>query len=280
MKPFSSFFLFLLLVSVSLPSVGQHQKHKHHPHHSKPVEADALLADNEEQPIVVFYGNHAEPNSTEDAVIIEHTAFTISYVEKYKCPEWVSYMLTKPEQQITIKRYSGNFKVDPNVSTCATHADYTNSGYDRGHIFPAANAWTSEIMLESFFTTNITPQLHPFNAGVWLRMEEKEREWAILYDTLYVVSGAVLRDGLNTIGKNKDVAVPEYFFKVMLVNTVKEQKAIAFYVSGDIGYEKPKGYAISVDSLQKLTGFDFCIGLDAATQQKVEQELDLDKWKW
>ena len=291
MKRLFPFLLLLLFAFATLHSVGQvmpKQDSKHSMTDTVNVnETDTILVYTDTVSVytdtipVVFFGNYAQPNSSADAVLLAHTAFTISYVEKYGNPEWVAYRLTKPEQEITIKRYSGNFKVDPKFSNCATHADYTNSGYDRGHIFPAANAWTEEIMKESFFTTNITPQLHPFNAGIWLRMEEKEREWAKLYDTLYVVSGTVLTDGLPVIGKKTDVAVPEYFFKVFLVNTVQEQKAIAFYVSGDKGYDsKPQEFAISVDSLQKITGFDFCIELDAATQLKVEQELDLDKWKW
>ena len=223
--------------------------------------------------------NYAEPNSADDAVLIEHLAFTISYIDKYKHAEWVSYMLIGEELQAAKVKRKDNFRVDPKYPNCANEKDYAKTGYDRGHLFPAANACTDIIMDESFYYTNMSPQDPSLNRGTWKKMEDKVRKWAIEYDTIYVVSGAYLTDNLEVIGR--DVVVPVYYYKIILVNTKKTQQAIAFFIrNGKSKTNKLQNFVFPVDIVELITGKDFCKNLDEGLQELLEREIDTDKWSW
>lgn len=223
--------------------------------------------------------NYAEPNYSADAKSIEHTAFTISYLDNHKHAEWVSYCLIGEELKSANVKRKDNFKVDPKYTACANDKDYAKSGYDRGHLFPAANACTGEIMDESFYYTNMSPQVPSFNRGIWKRMEAKVRDWAIEYDTIYVVTGALLADNLDYIGNN--VSIPKYYYKVVLVNTVKCKQALAFFIgNGDIKSKKLENFAVSVNIIELITGLNFCKNLDEELQKLVESEVDIANWVW
>ena len=99
--------------------------------------------------------------------VVKHTAFWLSYSEPHEQAEWVYYILT-PERVSGTEKRKNNFRADPAVLTgSATLADYKGSGYDRGHLCPAAdNTHTKEAMSESFFMSNMSPQEPGFNRGV------------------------------------------------------------------------------------------------------------------
>ncbi|MCG8210687.1 DNA/RNA non-specific endonuclease, partial [Tenacibaculum finnmarkense] len=133
------------------------------------------------------------PTST-TGVIVKHDGFQLSYNEKHEQAEWVAYSLSKNDIKTTkIKR--PYFINDPKVKTrSANYKSYKKSGYDRGHLCPAADKkYSVEAYNETFYTSNVTPQRHSFNAGIWLRLEEKTRYWAKKYQNIYVVTGGILQ---------------------------------------------------------------------------------------
>jgi endonuclease G len=82
--------------------------------------------------------------------------------------------------------------------------DYQKSGYDRGHLAPAEDMWYSmETMVQSFFYSNMSPQLPRFNLGVWKKLEMQMRNWAVEYDNLYVVTGPILSDSIKDLGPHR-----------------------------------------------------------------------------
>ncbi len=85
---------------------------------------------------------------------------------------------------------------------------------------------------DTFFTSNISPQEHDFNSGIWNRIEQKTRYWAEKYNDIYVVTGGILKDSDKKIGTEK-VAVPKYFYKIILAKSGKEHKAIAFLIPNE-----------------------------------------------
>src|SRR5450759_1124712 len=97
----------------------------------------------------------------------------------------------------------GNFKMDQLVTTISSKSsDYTKSGYDRGHLCPAADMGFNPVaMEESFFMSNISPQVPDFNRGLWKELEMTVRKWAIKEHKLYVVTGPVFKDSKGSIGK-------------------------------------------------------------------------------
>lgn len=130
------------------------------------------------------------PLIDEKSSLIYHQGFCLNYSEEHEQAIWVAYCLTPATLDPQIKR-KNLFRFDPSVSTgSATPNDYKKSGYDRGHLAPAADMKGNEIMLaQSFYMSNISPQLPQFNRGIWKRLEEWVRSQAQHYEELYIVTG-------------------------------------------------------------------------------------------
>ena len=132
---------------------------------------------------------------------------------------------------------------------------------------------------ETFYTSNITPQNHNFNAGIWNKLEQKTRYWAKKYKHLYVVTGGVLTDDLKTIGREK-VSVPNQFYKVLLDYTQPEIKAIAFLVPHKESNRPLYEFVVSIDQLERITGIDFFPNLPDAIEDKLEASNSCKNWSF
>ncbi len=138
----------------------------------------------------------------------------------------------------------------------ACHGDYTNSGYSRGHMAPAADMkWSEQAMLESFYLSNICPQIAELNGGVWEKLENRVRALAS-ESNVYVCCGPIMSPTPQRIGGNK-VAVPTNFFKVLCMQRNSKWQAIGFVFPNSACKGSMFNYAMSVDEVEKLTGHDF-----------------------
>lgn len=210
--------------------------------------------------------------------VISHTGYSFLYSEAHEQSRWVAYELTAEETQKRFER-SDRFRPDPEVSSeTASDADYRRSGYDRGHLAPASDmGWSEQAMEESFYYSNISPQEPSFNRGIWKKLEEQVRQWAIENEALYVVTGPVLTDQLRNIGPNK-VSIPEYFFKALLHYRNGKPKAIAFLMPNAASKEPITNFAISIDSLEEVTGLDFFPALPDDQENRLEQTVCFPCW--
>lgn len=220
------------------------------------------------------------PESNNSCQRINHTAFSLCYNEAHEQAEWVAYMHTASRTQKEVER-TDKFLKDPKVkSGSANHADYKNSGYDRGHLAPAGDmAYNNIAMRESFYYSNMSPQVPSFNRGIWKRLEEQIRKWAVIYDTIYIATGPVLRSGLPYIGPNK-VSVPEFYYKAVLVYSHQCIQSTAFLLRNESSTEELQQYAISIDSLELLTGIDFFSSLPDNVEKLTESQVFINDWKW
>ena len=119
--------------------------------------------------------------------VIWHDGYTVSFNRRTKIPNWVAWELTKARTEGTVSR-SDDFQPDPDVKkgSTAEDSDYRGSGYDRGHMCPAAdNKYSEQAMTECFYFSNMCPQLHSLNGGDWKELEEKCRKWARKYENIY-----------------------------------------------------------------------------------------------
>jgi endonuclease G len=150
------------------------------------------------------------------------------------------------------------FIEDPKVVTgSADWRNYKKSGYDKGHLCPAGDMeFNKNAYNDIFFTSNISPQKHDFNSGIWNRIEEKVRYWAARDKDIYVVTGGVLKNSDKNIGTEK-VAVPKYFYKIVLSKSGKEHKAIAFLVPNEASEKSIYDFVVPIESIEKMTGIDF-----------------------
>ena len=213
--------------------------------------------------------------------IISHSSYTLKYNEQYEQAEWVAYRLTDVMISGNVNR-TDNFREDPAVNTgSASLFDYKGSGYDRGHLCPAADMkFSNKAMSESFYMSNMSPQRPGFNRGIWKHLESQVRKWADDNDEIYVVTGPVLKGGnFTTIGSN-EVAVPDKYYKVILDYKEPELKAIAFVlphqkISGNL-----QGFAVTVDKAEEITGINFFPALPDNIEESLESSLDINKWSF
>ncbi|MCH4551565.1 DNA/RNA non-specific endonuclease [Aestuariibaculum lutulentum] len=219
------------------------------------------------------------PTST-TGQIVHHDGYSLSYNEAYEQAEWVAYELKKAHLSNTnFKR--PYFEIDDAVKTgAASWRNYKNSGYDKGHLCPAGDRRYSQAAHdETFLTSNITPQEHQFNAGIWNTLEQKVRYWANKYDGVFVVTGGVLEKGLRTIG-SEHVAVPNQFYKVLIDMNSGQPKMIAFLMPHKDSNKPLYDFVVSVDSIEKLTGIDFFPELDDAIENKLEASSSYKNWSF
>ncbi len=219
------------------------------------------------------------PTSTTGQVV-HHEGYSLSYSEAHEQAEWVAYELKKSHLSNTnFKR--PYFEVDKAVKTKAAHwRNYKQSGYDRGHLCPAGDRRYSKAAHdETFLTSNISPQKHDFNAGIWNRLEQKTRYWASKYDSVFVVTGGVLKGNMKTIGEER-VAVPNQFYKVLIDTNADETKMLAFLIPHQESNEPLYNFVVSVDTIEALTGIDFFYELDDELENKLEASTDYKQWSF
>jgi len=212
------------------------------------------------------------PKLRDNEMVIKHSGYSLVYNEKHEQASWVAYILTKKETQGTVKRVN-RFIEDPDIPTgSASNVDYNKSGYDRGHLAPAADMkWSEKVMEESFFFSNMSPQVPAFNRGIWKKLEEKVRDWAICYDSILVVTGPILENGLKTIGKN-EVSIPNYYFKALIDYKHNKSKAIAFIIPNEGSTEPLKKFVCSIHELEARTGLNFFYQLEDQLENTLEEQ--------
>lgn len=230
---------------------------------------------NQQQNVVFDY----LPSSTTKQ-IVKHNYYTISYNESHEQAEWVAYELKKENVKNNNFRRP-YFVEDPKVATgSADWRNYKNSGYDKGHLCPAGDMeFALNAYNDTFYTSNISPQLHDFNAGVWNRLEQKVRFWAVKYNGVFVVTGGVLKTPLKKIGK-ENVSVPDYFYKIIMDKEGANFRMIAFLVPNQKSNKPLYEFVVSVDAIEKMTGIDFFPKLNDKIENSLENSLDYKTWSF
>ncbi len=233
---------------------------------------DSLIQD--DKTISNFYFH---PTST-SCQIIKHKYFIVSYSEKDEQAEWVAYKITPKSMTSHVER-TNDYREDPFVETgSASPEDYSGSGYDMGHLAPAETmSQNLTSMSESFYLSNISPQKASFNRGIWKTLEGKVRYWASMSDSLFVVTGPILNNPIDRIGKN-NVIVPRAFYKTLVAYRNGKARGIAFILPNEKSNKSIYSYAVSIDSVEVLTGIDFYYKLDKTIQDDLEAKKDLKRW--
>src|SRR5690554_5821123 len=218
------------------------------------------------------------PTSTTNQ-IVTHSTYYLSYSEKHEQAEWVAYEL-KPEHLSGGKHKRPYFVQDPKVITESAHwSNYKNSGYTRGHLLPAGDrVFSKEAYDETFYTSNISPQLAEFNTGIWNSLEMRIRNFVKKNGKVYIITGGILTDSLETIGAEK-VSVPEYFYKVLLRHNGNQYQMRAYLIPHkEEKRKKLNDYLVPADSIEKLTGIDFFHFLEDTLEERLESNIEYKGW--
>ena len=217
------------------------------------------------------------PSSKTNKEIVRHSAFILSYQEEYEQASWVLHRLVKEAAYGKAER-SNEFLSDPLVeSGSAVAQDYARSGYDRGHLCPAGDfKHDKSLEDETFYMSNMSPQMPDFNRGIWSDLENKVRSWVKKRGKLIIVTGPILRKGLPTIGRMNQIAVPEKYYKI--IYDPANEEAIAFLFPNEGSVELVKSFTISIDELEAMTGIDFFAKLPDSLEQKIEVNNNVEDW--
>lgn len=209
---------------------------------------------------------------------VNYKGMNISFNSDKHIPNWVAWELTAEKTYGTTPRYN-KFLQDASVDGCPYPWDYSNSGYTRGHMAPAGDMkWDETAMKETFFMTNICPQANSLNAGSWLRLEEKCRQWAEADGRIIIICGPVLTDSIREYIGETGVAVPQRFFKVILSPDATPMRGIAFIMNnGEVEGGMQKA-ATSIREVERITGHDFFAALPDSIEETVENQTDFPFW--
>lgn len=227
----------------------------------------------------VFYGAPTTGLDESNTQYLCRQNYAVHYRFDTKTAEWVA-------ERITVEDISGDarrrndFRADNDIPADhrASLADYARSGYDRGHMSPAAaNTQTAEIMSESFLLTNMVPQAPRHNRGIWRILELRVNQWVEQGKDIYVINGTIYDQGYKTIGAG-EVGVPTAMYKIIVDRS--QPKAIAFLIpnTDDPSASELGTFAVTVRHIEELTGLDFHPELPEHKAHIETMEPNLDLW--
>lgn len=241
-------------------------------------------ADTQSDPEAIDYLSEAAlsqviiPDSVPNKML-NYTGFTVAFNPEMHQPNYVVWELRDNELEGESTRRDAKFMQDTRVDGCATLNDYRNSGYDRGHLAPAADMkWDPAAMSDCHFLTNISPQTKKLNQGPWNNLESKSRSWAKKFGRIIIIAGPVLSDRLNcTIGQTP-VPVPERFFKVLLAPDEDPPRGVAFVMENSSVAQGLDQSVTTIRDVEQITGFDFFSILPDDLEQQAETQNNYLSW--
>ena len=212
-------------------------------------------------------------------VVLVYNGFVVNYNTERLIPNWVAYELTAEEVAGEVPRARG-FSMDLDYKDRqAMREDYSNTGWDKGHMAPSADMkWSQTAMNESFYLTNICPQNHDLNGKAWHSLEKYVRDWALKFGSVWVVCGPyVYANSYGTIGA-RNVVVPDGFFKAVLRYDGKSYRSIAFVFENSSQSQPVKGAVVSVNDVEALVGYDLFTNLNDRIEDSIEAQSSWDEW--
>jgi endonuclease G len=227
-----------------------------------------------------------QPNC--DGQILQRSAYVLCYDKSTKNASWTSYHL-KATYLVKNASKRDNFRPDPDLKIGERQElkDYKGSKFDRGHLVPANDMTRSEkIMSESFLLSNMTPQIIPFNRGIWKQLEADARKWAkkkrsvhIITGPLYLDTNGVKTSNFLTLGQD-NIAIPTHFYKIIVADSPPNTKldAIAFIIPNDaFPTARIPSFITTIDEIEKDSGVNFLSRLDDSIENPLEAKRS-DLW--
>lgn len=260
--------------------------------------------------VVVVHRSILNKNTKEEGV-----NYCVEWDTELNSQRWSCYQLYSSinydfNNKYNVSRYGSNGTA-PNDGTLSATCQYPNdpdlpvqyrwaedpykySGYDHGHICPSADRLRAvECNYQTFFISNMQPQYNKFNAGLWEKMEEDVRNWVRLGDTLYVCKGGTIDKSehiIEYVNRNSHqstrvnanhIPVPRFFYMAVVCRKGDVWHGMAYWVqqyNEDHSNDNRKGYAITIDRLEELTGIDFFCNLPDDIEDQVESEKEYTFW--
>ena len=213
--------------------------------------------------------------------VLRNDGFMLGYSEFRKNPLWVTYKITNTSNSKSLKRPS-KFEIDSRTISRISHKDYTNTGYDRGHLAPnsvISKVYGKSAQLDTFLMTNISPQIPSFNRSIWKNLETvAKKNLPSLNNEIWVITGPIFSGESLYLGSSY-IVIPSAFYKIFAM-----QKNAKIYMLGFIipqsapRNDSLRKYMVSIDKIEKATGLDFFYKLNDNVENLVESKIDLRNW--
>lgn len=233
-----------------------------------------------DNPDLGYYSHSFEMNGK------EYRNYSFGWSQKDLVALWMAYPLCSMYTNKTVGRTDA-WAYDPLLGPEYSPAPFGGYGgsYARGHQVPSADRLCSyNANVQTFYGSNMTPQLNAHNEGIWQTLESKVRTLANTSDTTYVVTGCVV-DGSTTFTQDSDgkkMTVPVGYYKVLLryskSSTISTWAAMAFYTEHKSysGSTSLRSLAMSVDELEEMLGMDFFVNLPAKLGEERAAALEAE----
>lgn len=254
----------------------------------KQVEPWADIGDDLTDQQKVYARKHYSIGKPQAVIQRVYEGYASAHDSRLKIPVWVQYELNREQLDGPANRkddFRPDYAIPP--GSRSELSDYAKTGYDRGHLAAAEDmSRSSKTMSESFFLSNMTPQVGVgFNQHIWADLEAAIRGWVVQRGTLTIITGPIFakdsqgRVSYETIGAN-GVAVPTHFFKVVVdaQNSTKID-AIAFILpNADLRGHKLDEYLVSIDAVEQATGIDLLSSIPITRQNELEKVVAKQLW--
>lgn len=218
---------------------------------------------------------------------LRNHGFLLGYSDLRGNPLWVSYRVSPPSAQAPHLPRPERFQSDWRALNRVSHEDYSNSGYDRGHMAPnraLSLLYGRSAQLDTFLLTNITPQRPDLNRQVWERLEAAELEqFAPRFGTVWVLTGPVFDAQRQRLAHAWSVEIPDAFYKIYAVPQAQAAvpaRILAVLIPQSVRADSAaEPYLTTVDEIERQTGLDFFPELPTATAALLESRIDRDGWE-
>lgn len=208
----------------------------------------------------------------------DYEGFRVSFNSDNHTPNWVAWELLGVETDGPKSRYN-KFWQDEEIEGCPVTSDYSYSGYDRGHMCPAADQkWSEQAMIDCFSLANIVPQDNALNTGAWKTLENKERAWAKRDSAILIVAGPIYEDSDTQRIGYAGVRVPSAFFKVLAAPYLDSPRGIAFVYPNMSSPGNMENYVMTIRDVEKLTGYDFFHNMPDDLEEAIESKASFRDW--
>lgn len=216
--------------------------------------------------------------------IFRNNAYMVGYSDIKGNPLWVVYKLTSLSENTPHLKRPESFSADWRNLGLITSSDYTNSGYDRGHMAPnhaISLLYGKQAQVETFLMTNITPQKPSLNQKLWQRLEEMELDsFAPKFKEVWVYTGPLFDEKTTRLKSSYFVEIPDAFYKIYVgVETNGTLKTLAVIVPQNAkANDRMEKYLVSIDEVERRSGFDFLHRLEDTMERRLEKEIDTTPW--
>lgn len=218
--------------------------------------------------------------------IFRNDGFMVGYSDVRGNPLWVIYQIKPVPDDAPAYERPRRFSADWRNLTRIAPDSYSHSGYDRGHMAPnyaISRLYGRSAQLDTFLMTNITPQKPNLNRKLWQRLEEVEIDYFTQqHDVIWVITGPIFNDDIERLKSSFRVEIPDKFYKIYVAppENGRPPGMLAFIVPQKVrGTEPLNRFLVSIDQVEKETGFDFFHKMDDTLEEKLESSIKPDSWK-